>query len=64
MCDPLFNMFIDQVLREAAYGGQIDFGCMGGRHRSVAVAEMMGRELRKLGYDVEIAHTALAQAAA
>jgi len=34
----------------------IAFGCTGGRHRSVAIAESLGKRLRLLGYQVVIAH--------
>ena len=34
----------------------IGIGCTGGRHRSVAVAERIGRELSKKGLDVNIVH--------
>jgi len=60
MCDPAYATFIDRVIREAQYGGHVAFGCMGGRHRSVAMAELMRKELRKCGFEVEIVHTALA----
>jgi UPF0042 nucleotide-binding protein len=34
----------------------IAFGCTGGRHRSVMMAEDVGRSLQRLGYPVRIAH--------
>jgi UPF0042 nucleotide-binding protein len=58
-CDPAHKTFIDRVLREAQYGGHIAFGCMGGRHRSVAMAELLAKELRQLGHQVTVVHTAL-----
>ena len=42
-----------------AGGVTIAFGCFGGKHRSVAVAEMTARRLRESGFHVEIEHTAL-----
>jgi len=34
----------------------IAFGCYGGKHRSVAIAEEVGRRLREMGFEVEIVH--------
>lgn len=34
----------------------IAFGCTGGRHRSVAIAEEFAQRLQKLGYDVPVTH--------
>ncbi len=34
----------------------VAFGCTGGRHRSVAVSEEVGRRLRKHGYRPGILH--------
>jgi UPF0042 nucleotide-binding protein len=34
----------------------VGFGCTGGRHRSVAVAELLGNTLRTAGHDIEISH--------
>lgn len=37
----------------------IAFGCTGGKHRSVTLAEIMARELKNNGYDVNIDHREL-----
>lgn len=42
----------------------IGIGCTGGRHRSVAVAERVGRELAKKSLDVSIVHRDLERTAA
>ncbi len=34
----------------------VAIGCTGGKHRSVAIAEIVGDELRKLGYPVRVRH--------
>ncbi len=38
------------------------FGCTGGRHRSVAIAARVARDLEKMGYDVTLSHRDLAAA--
>lgn len=45
-------------------GGTIAFGCYGGRHRSVAMAEWVGRHLRHDGRKVEVKHQQLVSASA
>jgi UPF0042 nucleotide-binding protein len=40
-------------------GVRIAFGCYGGRHRSVAVAEMLARALREEGWRIDTRHTQL-----
>lgn len=39
---------------------KIYFGCIGGRHRSVALAEAAGAILERKGFEVEVAHRELA----
>jgi UPF0042 nucleotide-binding protein len=38
---------------------KVAFSCLGGRHRSVAMAEMLAHYLRDEGYQVEVQHLAL-----
>ena len=59
MTDPRYKAMFEEALREALYGNHVAFGCFGGKHRSAAMAEMIGAELRKGGHDVEIIHSAL-----
>lgn len=35
---------------------RVGIGCVGGRHRSVVIAEQLGARLAKLGLDVEVSH--------
>jgi UPF0042 nucleotide-binding protein len=58
--DPKFKPMFDEALRMANYGEPVAFGCYGGRHRSVAMAELVARELRTFGNCVEVEHRALA----
>jgi UPF0042 nucleotide-binding protein len=57
--DPRFKPIIDEALHEAGLGRSIAFGCYGGKHRSVAMAEILAEALRKAGHDVAIQHIAL-----
>ena len=58
--DPEFNWLIHRV-RDAVKGDAkvIAFGCYGGRHRSVAMAEIVAERLRAEQHEVELQHTAL-----
>ncbi len=68
--DPLHAPFRDHVLalvelaharaaREGRAGLSLGFGCTGGRHRSVAMAEMIGTALAEKGRRVSIRHREL-----
>ncbi len=52
--------FLDNILplylKEGKSYITIAFGCTGGKHRSVAIAEFFGELLRKKGYSVDIVH--------
>ena len=63
--DPGFKPMLDDVVRrvilarEASSIPTIAFGCFGGRHRSVAMAELAAKALRDAGCDVSVTHRAL-----
>ena len=57
--DPRFKPLLDEALRMANDGEPVAFGCFGGRHRSVAMAELLAQELRNIGNSVETIHRAL-----
>jgi RNase adapter protein RapZ len=50
---------LKSVVNKAQDGQTIAFGCFGGRHRSVAMAEMAGESLKAAGHKVEIHHREL-----
>jgi UPF0042 nucleotide-binding protein len=55
---------IDRKIRNARQALTMGFttvayGCYGGKHRSVAMAEMLSRELTGLGIETAVEHTAL-----
>lgn len=52
-------VLVDRILSVATDGETIAFGCYGGRHRSVAVVEMVGKALKDRGYEVEVHHREL-----
>jgi RNase adapter protein RapZ len=60
-CKPMIDNVIDWVMlaREGARPAAIAFGCYGGRHRSVAMVELVAKALRHAGCDVEVKHNAL-----
>ena len=55
--DALFDSIFKMALQKALDGEDIGFGCYGGQHRSVAMAEITARELRHIVKEtVEIKH--------
>jgi UPF0042 nucleotide-binding protein len=39
--------------------GSVAFGCLGGRHRSVAMAELVAEGMRRSGAEVQVIHREL-----
>jgi UPF0042 nucleotide-binding protein len=60
----LLGYVMPYYIREGKSYLTIGFGCTGGRHRSVMVAEAIGRALRRHGYQVRVAHRDLERSAA
>lgn len=50
---------VEELVAMARQNSLVAIGCYGGRHRSVAVAEMAAEQLRLEGVEVEIEHSAL-----
>jgi RNase adapter protein RapZ len=60
----LLGYVIPYYIREGKSYLTIGFGCTGGRHRSVMVAETMGRMLARQGYRAGVVHRDLQRAVA
>jgi RNase adaptor protein for sRNA GlmZ degradation len=58
--DPVAKRIYDNALLAVHEGARsIAFECYGGRHRSVALVELVSEKLRDLGYRVNINHLSL-----
>jgi len=53
----LLNYLLPQYKREGKSYVTVGIGCTGGRHRSVMVANALGRRLRRAGFDVHVVHS-------
>ncbi len=54
--ESLLTYLIPHYIREGKSYLTVAFGCTGGRHRSVALAEMTRRALQKKGYATKVVH--------
>ncbi len=54
--ESLLAYLIPHYIREGKSYLTVAFGCTGGRHRSVALAEMTRRSLQKKGYATKVVH--------
>jgi UPF0042 nucleotide-binding protein len=57
--DPKFGPLMAFALERARFGGTIAFGCYGGRHRSVAMAELVKKRMHNMGCESKIRHSVL-----
>jgi UPF0042 nucleotide-binding protein len=61
--ESLLGYLIPHYVREGKSYLTVAFGCTGGRHRSVALAEVIRRSLQKKGYAAKVAHRDLDKSA-
>jgi UPF0042 nucleotide-binding protein len=52
----LLNLVMPQFVQEGKSYLTIAFGCTGGHHRSVVIAEQVAAMLRRMGYDPTVSH--------
>ena len=52
----LFEFLIPHYIQEGKANLVIGIGCTGGRHRSVAIAEEIGKELQEIGDQIYVSH--------
>ena len=52
----LLDYLLPQYKREGKSYVTVGIGCTGGRHRSVMIANALGRRLRRTGYDAHVVH--------
>ena len=57
--DTAYEYLFPAAVTAALNGHDLAFGCLGGRHRSVAMAELVAAHLRSVGNLVQVTHTAL-----
>ena len=57
----LLDFLLPAYGEEGKAGVVVAFGCTGGRHRSVAVAEELAARLRRIGVAVNASHRDLAR---
>jgi UPF0042 nucleotide-binding protein len=54
--DAMLALLLPAYVAEGKSYLTIAFGCTGGRHRSVAIAEVVAAALREKGFDLRVAH--------
>jgi UPF0042 nucleotide-binding protein len=62
VADPSFTATMNEIMAAVskAKSGAIAVGCFGGRHRSVAMVELIAKALRMTNRQVEVVHRELA----
>lgn len=58
--DPKFDHKRIDVMRGMTFNDVIGIGCFGGRHRSVAMVQLLAAELQGKGWSVHVIHRELA----
>jgi len=53
---PIFNRVLDRYSKEAQDGDVLGFYCNSGKHRSVAMVEILSKRLAAKGYQVSTMH--------
>jgi RNase adapter protein RapZ len=64
LADAQTSALLEAAELSAINGATLAFGCFGGKHRSVALAETLAKRLRAKGLEVEIEHRSLVAFAA
>ena len=57
--DLLFEKLVGDAIRVATETGAVSFYCVGGKHRSVCLAEVTAGRFREAGWKVDLKHLAL-----
>lgn len=57
----LLKFLIPHYVKEGKTSLTVSIGCTGGQHRSVALTDYIGRQLRKMGYNVMVRHRDIAK---
>ncbi len=59
-CMDMITYLLPNYINEGKHRLVIAVGCTGGAHRSVAIAEYIGQQIRELGYNVNVNHRDIA----
>lgn len=59
-CMDMITFLLPNYINEGKHRLVIAVGCTGGAHRSVAIAEYIGQQIRELGYNVNVNHRDIA----
>jgi len=57
----ILKFLIPYYIQEGKTNLAISIGCTGGQHRSVVLADYLGKQLARLGYNVMVRHRDLAR---
>lgn len=59
MADDQAKELLRRATALAPRTGEVTFACFGGKHRSVALAELLRSNLKRLGYESQVIHEEL-----